>query len=35
MTICNWLIIAFWLIFIAYWAVMAEGAKKNIGARFW
>jgi protein-S-isoprenylcysteine O-methyltransferase Ste14 len=35
MTIDNRLIAAFWLIFIVYWAAMAVGAKKNIGARFW
>jgi protein-S-isoprenylcysteine O-methyltransferase Ste14 len=35
MTIYNWLIVALWLIFIAYWAVMAMGAKRTIGARFW
>jgi protein-S-isoprenylcysteine O-methyltransferase Ste14 len=35
MTIYNWLIAAFWLIFIACWAVMAVGVKKKIGARFW
>jgi protein-S-isoprenylcysteine O-methyltransferase Ste14 len=26
---------ALWLIFVAYWAVMAVSAKRNIGARFW
>jgi protein-S-isoprenylcysteine O-methyltransferase Ste14 len=35
MTIYNWLIVALWLIFIAYWAVMAMGAKRTVGARFW
>jgi protein-S-isoprenylcysteine O-methyltransferase Ste14 len=34
MTIYNWLIVALWLIFIAYWAVMAMGAKRTVGARF-
>ena len=35
MTVCSSLFAALWLIFVAYWAVMAVGAKKNIGARFW
>ena len=35
MTIYIRLIAALWLIFIVYWAAMAVGAKKNIGARFW
>jgi protein-S-isoprenylcysteine O-methyltransferase Ste14 len=34
MAIYNWLIVALWLIFIAYWAVMAMRAKRTIGARF-
>jgi protein-S-isoprenylcysteine O-methyltransferase Ste14 len=29
------LIAALWLIFAVYWAAMAIGAKKNIGARLW
>jgi protein-S-isoprenylcysteine O-methyltransferase Ste14 len=35
MTIYIRLIAALWLIFIVYWAAMAVGAKKNIGAHFW
>ncbi len=35
MTIYNWLIVALWLIFIAYWAIMGARAKRTIGARFW
>lgn len=35
MTIYNWLIVALWLIFIACWAVMAMGAKRTVGLRFW
>jgi protein-S-isoprenylcysteine O-methyltransferase Ste14 len=34
-TVYNWFILAFWLVFIACWAVMATGAKKNIDARLW
>jgi len=32
MTFYRWLIPAFWLLFIAYWAVMAFGAKRNLGS---
>jgi protein-S-isoprenylcysteine O-methyltransferase Ste14 len=35
MSIYSWLIAALWLIFIACWAVMAMGAKRTVGARFW
>jgi protein-S-isoprenylcysteine O-methyltransferase Ste14 len=35
MTLPDRLIVALWLIFIVYWAVMAVGAKKNIGRRPW
>jgi len=35
MTIYTRLIAACWLIFVVYWAAMALGAKKTIGARFW
>ena len=35
MTVYSSLFAALWLIFVAYWAVMAVDAKKNIGARFW
>lgn len=35
MTIYNWLLIACWAVFIAYWAVSALGAKRNrSGNRF-
>jgi protein-S-isoprenylcysteine O-methyltransferase Ste14 len=34
MTVYHWLIVALWLIFIVFWAVMAKGAKRTIGARF-
>jgi protein-S-isoprenylcysteine O-methyltransferase Ste14 len=33
MTIYTWLISALWLIFAAYWAVSALGAKRNAGPR--
>ena len=35
MTIYTRLIAACWIIFVVYWAAMALGAKKTIGARFW
>lgn len=35
MTIYRWLILAFWLIFIAYWIVAAAGAKRNLSKRAW
>jgi len=35
MTIYNRLIVALWLIFMVYWAVMAVGAKRNLDARVW
>ena len=28
MTVYDWLILAFWLMFIAYWAISAPGAKR-------
>lgn len=34
MTIHNWLIIALWLVLIAFWAVAALYAKPSVGARF-
>jgi protein-S-isoprenylcysteine O-methyltransferase Ste14 len=33
MTVYSSLFAALWLIFVAYWAVMAAGAKRSIGAR--
>jgi protein-S-isoprenylcysteine O-methyltransferase Ste14 len=35
MTLYNRLIVALWLIFMVYWAVMAVGAKRNLDARVW
>jgi protein-S-isoprenylcysteine O-methyltransferase Ste14 len=35
MTVYDWLILALWMTFIAYWAISARGAKRNIGARGW
>jgi protein-S-isoprenylcysteine O-methyltransferase Ste14 len=35
MTIYDWLIAALWLVFVAYWSVMAMGAKRTIRAHFW
>jgi protein-S-isoprenylcysteine O-methyltransferase Ste14 len=35
MTISNRLILAFWLVFIAYWALSAVRAKRSVGARIW
>ncbi|MGH9560990.1 MAG: methyltransferase family protein [Terracidiphilus sp.] len=36
MTIYSWLILMLWLILVAYWAVLAAGAKKGIReARVW
>jgi len=32
MTISHWLIVALWLIFIAYWAIAALSAKRSLGA---
>ena len=32
MTFYRWLIVAFWLGLIAYWAVSAVGAKRSLGA---
>jgi protein-S-isoprenylcysteine O-methyltransferase Ste14 len=34
-TIYSWLILALWLIFIAYWALSAIGAKRNLSRRKW
>jgi protein-S-isoprenylcysteine O-methyltransferase Ste14 len=35
LTVYDWLIIVFWIMFIAYWAISALGAKRTIGARGW
>lgn len=35
MTLYHWLIAALWLLFILFWAVMAPGAKKNLGRGRW
>lgn len=35
MTPYNWLIPALWLLFIAYWAVMALGAKRSLSSHAW
>ncbi|HEV2211931.1 MAG TPA: isoprenylcysteine carboxylmethyltransferase family protein [Gammaproteobacteria bacterium] len=35
MNIYPWLIPAFWLVFIAYWVVMAFSAKRSLGSRDW
>lgn len=35
MTVYDWLITAFWITFVAYWAISAPGAKRTIGRRGW
>jgi protein-S-isoprenylcysteine O-methyltransferase Ste14 len=30
MTVFNWIIVALWLVFLAYWAIAAMGAKRNL-----
>jgi hypothetical protein len=35
MTIYQWLILTFWIVFVAFWAASAIGAKRNIGGRAW
>ena len=35
MTIVHWIIGAFWLVFLAYWAIAAVGVKRNIKATPW
>lgn len=35
MTPYNWLIPALWVLFIAYWAFMALGAKRNLESSSW
>jgi protein-S-isoprenylcysteine O-methyltransferase Ste14 len=32
MTVSHWIISALWLVFLAYWAIAAIGAKRNIDA---
>jgi len=29
------IIAGLWLLFVAYWAVAAVGAKRNVGSRLW
>jgi protein-S-isoprenylcysteine O-methyltransferase Ste14 len=31
----RWIIVALWLVFVAYWAVAAVGAKRNTSRRSW
>ena len=31
----SWIIVALWLVLIAYWAIAAIGAKQSIGKRAW
>jgi protein-S-isoprenylcysteine O-methyltransferase Ste14 len=35
MTICNWLLFALWIVFVAYWVLSAIGAKRTVGGRAW
>jgi protein-S-isoprenylcysteine O-methyltransferase Ste14 len=35
MTIFQWAIPAFWLVFIIYWAISALSAKRNLGVTAW
>jgi protein-S-isoprenylcysteine O-methyltransferase Ste14 len=35
MTAYDWFITAFWIMFVAYWAISAPSAKRMIGARRW
>jgi protein-S-isoprenylcysteine O-methyltransferase Ste14 len=35
MTIARWMIPALWLVFLAYWAISAIGAKRNVAATPW
>lgn len=35
MPVFSWIIVALWLVLIAYWAVAAFGAKRSIGRRAW
>jgi protein-S-isoprenylcysteine O-methyltransferase Ste14 len=35
MTVYDWFITAFWIMFVVYWAISALGAKRTIGARGW
>lgn len=35
MVIFHWIILAFWLLFIAYWAISAIGAKRSVPTRTW
>ena len=35
MSLYRWIIAGLWLLFVAYWAVAAVGAKRNTGRRRW
>jgi protein-S-isoprenylcysteine O-methyltransferase Ste14 len=35
MSILHWIIVAAWLVFIAYWAIAAVGAKRNVTGTPW
>ena len=35
MTLYRWIITGLWLLFVAYWAVAAVGAKRSAGGRRW
>lgn len=35
MPILHWIILALWLVFIAYWAIAALGAKRSVGGTIW
>ncbi len=35
MTIVHWIIGAFWLVFLAYWAIAAIGVKRNVATTPW
>ena len=35
MTIVHWIIAALWIVFLAYWAIAAIGAKRNVEGTGW
>ncbi|MGH7997766.1 MAG: methyltransferase family protein [Opitutaceae bacterium] len=35
MNVLRWLIVGLWAVFFVSWAVMARGAKRNVGSRRW
>ena len=35
MSLYRWIIAGFWLLFVAYWAIAAVGAKRSAGRRRW